>query len=73
MPAPDFTAEITALQGAAASGELTIEQNGERVTYKNTADVLAAIAYFEGQAAKAATPVSSRSQFGFSAPAYDRT
>lgn len=60
MPAPTFQTEIDALRAALASGELTIEQNGERVTYRSAADIREAIAYFEGQAGKAGIGGGSR-------------
>ena len=69
MPAPDYATEIASLEAAAASGELTIEQNGERVTYRSMTDLTTALNYFKGQAAAAS---GSKAQFGFSAPAYSR-
>ncbi len=55
------TAEkIAALETALASGELTIESAGERVTYKSTADLITALNYFRGQEASAA----SSTQYG---------
>lgn len=59
MPAPDFVAEIAALEAAAATGELTVEDNGERVTYRSMKDLLAALEYFRGRA-RAAQPTSVR-------------
>jgi hypothetical protein len=50
MPAPDYAAEIAALTAAAASGELTIETNDERVTYRSMSDLLSALAFFKGEA-----------------------
>lgn len=61
MPAPLYETEIAALEAAAASGELTIEQNGERVTYRSMADLEKALAYFQRRAA-AAGPASGRSK-----------
>ncbi|SFK41828.1 phage head-tail joining protein [Caulobacter sp. UNC279MFTsu5.1] len=73
MPAPDYTTEIAALRGALATGELTIESNGERVTYQSFADIRNRITYFEGLAAAAAGVAGrSSSSFGFSAVAFDR-
>ncbi len=73
MPAPDYTTELAALRGALATGELTIESNGERVTYQSFADIRGRVAYFEGLAA-CASGVAGRpaSSFGFSAVAFDR-
>lgn len=73
MAAPDYAAEIAALEAAAASGVLTVEADGERLTYKSTADVLKAVEYFKARAAAAAAPVgAATSAFGFSAVAYER-
>lgn len=55
MPAPDYATEIASLREAMASGELTVEENGARVTYKSFAQLRAQLTYFEGLAA-AATP-----------------
>ncbi|KQZ31718.1 phage head-tail joining protein [Caulobacter sp. Root1472] len=73
MPAPDYATEITALRGALATGELTIESNGERVTYQSFADIRNRLTYFEGLR-DAASGVAGRpaSSFGFSAVAFDR-
>lgn len=73
MPAPDFASEIGQLEAAIASGELTIESNGERVTYRSTDDIKKALAYFENKAAAASpNPAVNRGSFGFSAVAFDR-
>lgn len=56
MPAPDFTTEIANLEAAAATGELTVESDGERVTYRSMADLLAALAYFQNRARVASAP-----------------
>lgn len=73
MPAPDYATEIAALEKALASGELTIEANGERVTYRSTADIRAALGHFQNKAtANNPNPALGGSAFGFSAVAYDR-
>lgn len=51
MPAPDYAVEIAALEAAAATGELTVESDGDRVTYRSMADLLAALGYFQRKAA----------------------
>lgn len=61
MPAPDYATEIAALQAAAASGELTVESNGERVTYRSTTDLLKTLDYFRGLAAQASGSSGSAS------------
>jgi hypothetical protein len=43
--ATDYAANIVLLEDALARGELTIEANGERITYKSTTDLVAAINY----------------------------
>jgi hypothetical protein len=72
MPAPDYATEIANLEAAVASGELTIEQDGERVTYRSMADLTAALSYFQRKANVGAAPASSRGAFGFSLTAYSR-
>lgn len=54
MPAPGYAAEIAALEAALALGEITVETDGDRVTYRSTADILKAKAHFERKAAEAA-------------------
>lgn len=58
MPAPLYETEIAALEAAIASGELTIESDGDRVTYKSTSDQLAALTYFRNKAAAASGPLT---------------
>ena len=53
MPAPDYAIEIAALEAAAASGELTVESDGDRVTYRSTSDLLKMLDYFRGKASLA--------------------
>ena len=72
MPAPDYATEIAGLVNALSSGELTIEQNGERVTYRSVTEIRAALTHFQDLAATASAPAASRGRFGFSAPAYSR-
>lgn len=61
MAAPDYADEIAGLRAAMASGELTVESNGERVTYRSMADIRAALGYFEGMAADASAAPRVRS------------
>lgn len=69
MPAPDYAAEIAALRSGLANSELTIETNGERVTYTTFSEIRRRIDYFENLAAQASA--SSRGAgFGFSAVAF---
>ncbi|EDX81144.1 hypothetical protein BBAL3_2301 [Brevundimonas sp. BAL3] len=59
MPAPDYAVEIAALEAAAASGELTVESDGDRVTYRSTSDLLKMLDYFRTKASTASpTPPS---------------
>ena len=71
MPAPDYAAEIDALRSGLANSELTIETNGERVTYQSFDQVEKRIRYFEDLAAKSAGG-SAGSSFGFSAVAFEK-
>ncbi|MFN3943902.1 MAG: phage head-tail joining protein [Allosphingosinicella sp.] len=50
MPAPDYAAEIAALEQALASGELTVESDGERVTYRSRREIMDTLAYFRERA-----------------------
>lgn len=72
MPAPDYATEIAALETALSTGELTIEQDGERVTYQSASDLVKRLSYFQQRAAQAAVATASQGQFGFSAPGYSR-
>jgi len=63
----DYAAKILALEDAVGSGELTVEANGERVTYRSMSDLLAALTYFRGQQAAAlATPAVASTLATFS-------
>lgn len=53
MPAPDYSTEVAALERALSSGELTVESDGDRVTYRSITDVRAALDYFQRKAAAA--------------------
>jgi len=54
MPAPDYATEIAALEAGLAASELTIESDGDRVTYKSASDMLKALNYYRSKAASAA-------------------
>lgn len=56
MPAPDYQTEIDALESALASGELTVEENGARITYRSTSDIVAQIRYFKSRAQEFLAP-----------------
>lgn len=47
----DYSAKITALEDAIASGELTVESDGDRVTYRSMSDLMMARDYFVAQQA----------------------
>lgn len=47
----DYATKITALEDAIASGELTVESDGERVTYRSIGDLIKARDYFVQQQA----------------------
>jgi len=56
MAAPDYADEIAKLEAAASTGELTIETaEGDRLTYRSTADLMIALSYFRAQARAAGT------------------
>lgn len=56
MPAPTYATEIAALEAGMASGEATIESDGERVTYRSVPDIKAALDYFLSRVAAASGP-----------------
>ena len=72
MPAPDYAIEIAALRAGLATSELTIEINGERVTYQSFRDMKSRVDYFVGLAASASPSTAPTSSFGFSAVAFER-
>lgn len=72
MSTPDYSAKVEALENALASGELTVESDGDRVTYRSVADLTSALEYFRSKQAQADTPASSQSTFGFSAASFCR-
>lgn len=49
----DYSTKIVALQDALASGELTVESDGERVTYRSVGELKSALSYFEAKQAEA--------------------
>ena len=67
----DLAAKITALEDALASGELTVESQGDRMTYRNVKELREALDYFKRQ--QPADPLASgRPSFGFSAVGFCR-
>ena len=60
MAAPGYETEIAALEAAAATGELTVESDGDRVTYRSTSDLLKMLDYFRTKAASASAPSGAR-------------
>ena len=71
MPAPDYATEIAALEEGLASGEATVESDGDRVTYRGVSDIMAAVAYFQRKAAAAMGPLT-RGRGGSSVTVFDR-
>lgn len=51
----DYSAQIAAIDAALASGELTVESDGDRVTYRSIADLKAAREHFVRLQAAATT------------------
>jgi len=51
--ATDYAANIAALEGAVASGELTIKTDGREVTYRSMDDLMRALAYCRSRQAQA--------------------
>jgi hypothetical protein len=53
MPANDsYASEIASLRAALASGVVTIESNGRRLTYRSSSEIQSAIDHFEGLAGR---------------------
>lgn len=51
--AVDYAAAVVALEEALSSGELTVEYNGRRVTYRSTTELVEALNYFKRASAGA--------------------
>lgn len=49
----DYASKIATLEAAIASGELTVESDGDRVTYRSMAELMQARDYFAAQQAAA--------------------
>ena len=45
----DYSTQIAAIEAAIASGELTVESDGDRVTYRSMAELLKARDFFVAQ------------------------
>ena len=56
----DYAAKKEALEEALMAGELTVESDGDRVTYRSIADLRSAIAYCDEQLAKSGGSASSK-------------
>lgn len=56
----DYSTKIAALEDALASGELTVESDGDRVTYRSSTDLRAALDYFKQQQAISDTGTGGR-------------
>ena len=52
----DYSAKIIALESALASGELTVESDGERVTYRSVRDLKEALSYFKAEQVTSLSP-----------------
>lgn len=62
----DYTTQIAAIEAAIASGELTVESDGDRVTYRSMGELLKARDFFVAQqtaAASSARPASTVAVF----------
>lgn len=55
-----YAANIARLEAALAKGVLTIESDGERVTYQSVTALIGAIDYMKREQAAAAVPVASQ-------------
>jgi hypothetical protein len=61
LSAQEIDNAVTALQSALASGELTVEYNGRRVTYRSSSEIVSALDYFTrlAQGVPSTGPVSA--------------
>ncbi len=67
----DLAAKIAALEEALASGELTVESQGDRMTFRSVKELRASIDYFKSQLPT--DPLATdRPSFGFSAVGFCR-
>lgn len=60
-----YTAEIAALETALASGELTVEIEGRRVTYRSAGELKSAIAFFQAKDDRAVSTKTTQSFASF--------
>ena len=72
MSSPDYSTKIAALEAALASGELTVESDGDRVTYRSVRDLTDALSYFRSRQDAEANPLGAQAPFGFSAASFCR-
>jgi hypothetical protein len=72
MPAPDYVLEIAALNTALGAGELTVESDGDRVTYQSFEEIRKRIAYFRDLAASSSAPAGSSPRFGVTVAGFCR-
>lgn len=68
----DPATKIAALEAALASGELTVESQGDRLTYRNTKELREAIDYFRRQLPADPLAANAGPGFGFSAVSFCR-
>ncbi|VTO10675.1 MULTISPECIES: phage head-tail joining protein [Brevundimonas] len=68
----EMEAKVAALEAALGSGELTVESQGDRVTYRSIKDLREALAYFTEKLAASQRAAGRGDGFGFSAPSFTR-
>ncbi|MEX2648155.1 MAG: hypothetical protein WD673_03980 [Alphaproteobacteria bacterium] len=56
-----YATEIAALEAALASGELSVEVEGRKVTYRSTSDLRSALAFFTAKAERAVPTQTTQS------------
>lgn len=59
----DYSAKVAALEAALASGELSIESDGDKVTYRSIKDLRSSLDYFRGLQVSPARPSTTLACF----------
>ncbi|MDF2140850.1 hypothetical protein [Paenirhodobacter sp. CAU 1674] len=64
MMATTIDEKIAALEEALASGELTVEYDGKRITYRSTQELMTSLNYFRGVKSSQSRGTSVRVSIG---------
>lgn len=61
----DYSSQITALETALALGELSVEVEGRKITYRSVDELRRSLAYFQGKAAQGVATKTTQSFASF--------